>query len=197
MADGVFAVEAVVPPAFSAHKINLASFGNMVPHVHWHIIPRWQDDRHFPEPVWGRSIGGPPARPSVTNRNWPGVARPSEGTTNRPIKWIRPSTTCRWKSPDLRSGGGLSGATLWPILVLPSGKADAFPRHLAADTARARCIARTALPNRHAFATRFVERKWLAVTITVPRRWVMKGSYFQQVVGLAQDGQGLCPVCQP
>jgi diadenosine tetraphosphate (Ap4A) HIT family hydrolase len=26
----------------------------MVPHVHWHVIPRWHDDRHFPEPVWGR-----------------------------------------------------------------------------------------------------------------------------------------------
>ena len=50
----VFAVEAVVRQLFSPHKINLASFGNMVPHVHWHIIPRWQDDRHFPEPVWGR-----------------------------------------------------------------------------------------------------------------------------------------------
>ena len=39
----VFAVEAVVRQLFSPHKINLASFGNMVPHVHWHIIPRWQD----------------------------------------------------------------------------------------------------------------------------------------------------------
>jgi len=49
----VFAVESVVRQLFTPDKINLASFGNMVPHVHWHIIPRWQDDRHFPEPVWG------------------------------------------------------------------------------------------------------------------------------------------------
>ena len=49
----VFAVETVVRRLFAPDKINLASFGNMVPHVHWHIIPRWQDDRHFPEPVWG------------------------------------------------------------------------------------------------------------------------------------------------
>lgn len=49
----VFAVEGVVRRLFQPDKINLASFGNMVPHVHWHIIPRWQDDRHFPEPVWG------------------------------------------------------------------------------------------------------------------------------------------------
>jgi diadenosine tetraphosphate (Ap4A) HIT family hydrolase len=49
----VFAVEAAVRKLFMPDKINLASFGNMVPHVHWHVIPRWTDDRHFPEPVWG------------------------------------------------------------------------------------------------------------------------------------------------
>lgn len=50
----VFAVETVVRRLFSPDKVNLASLGNMTPHVHWHIIPRWQDDRHFPEPIWGR-----------------------------------------------------------------------------------------------------------------------------------------------
>lgn len=50
----VFAVEAMVRRLFAPDKINLASFGNMVPHVHWHIIPRWLDDRHFPAPVWGK-----------------------------------------------------------------------------------------------------------------------------------------------
>ena len=64
----VFVVEAVVRQLFSPHKINLASFGNMVPHVHWHIIPRWQDDRHFPEPVWGKAQReGGVARPVVSN----------------------------------------------------------------------------------------------------------------------------------
>ena len=50
----VFAVEAAVRQLFAPDKINLASFGNMVPHLHWHVIPRWTDDRHFPEPIWGR-----------------------------------------------------------------------------------------------------------------------------------------------
>ena len=64
----VFAVEAVVRQLFSPHKINLASFGNMVPHVHWHIIPRWQDDCHFPEPVWGKvQREGVVARALVSN----------------------------------------------------------------------------------------------------------------------------------
>lgn len=49
----VFGVEEVIRALFTPDKINLASFGNMTPHLHWHVIPRWLDDRHFPEPVWG------------------------------------------------------------------------------------------------------------------------------------------------
>ena len=64
----VFAVEAVVRRLFSPDKINLASFGNVVPHMHWHIIPRWRDDRHFPEPVWGSvRRDGEGARPVVSD----------------------------------------------------------------------------------------------------------------------------------
>ena len=48
------AVEQVVRQNFQPDKVNLASFGNMVPHLHWHIIPRWRDDPHFPEPIWGK-----------------------------------------------------------------------------------------------------------------------------------------------
>jgi diadenosine tetraphosphate (Ap4A) HIT family hydrolase len=50
----VFAVEGAVRKMLTPDKINLASLGNMTPHLHWHIIPRWQDDRHFPEPIWGK-----------------------------------------------------------------------------------------------------------------------------------------------
>ena len=49
----VFAVEMVLRHLYQPDKINLASFGNMTPHVHWHVIPRWENDRHFPYPVWG------------------------------------------------------------------------------------------------------------------------------------------------
>ena len=34
-------------------KINIASFGNYVPHVHWHIMARFSEDSYFPEPMWG------------------------------------------------------------------------------------------------------------------------------------------------
>lgn len=33
-------------------KINLAALGNMVPHLHWHVIARFDWDSHFPAPVW-------------------------------------------------------------------------------------------------------------------------------------------------
>jgi diadenosine tetraphosphate (Ap4A) HIT family hydrolase len=49
----VLTVEEVLRRLLSPDKINLASFGNVVPHLHWHVIPRWKDDKHFPEPVWG------------------------------------------------------------------------------------------------------------------------------------------------
>jgi diadenosine tetraphosphate (Ap4A) HIT family hydrolase len=49
----VFAVEDCVQRVMQPDKINLASLGNMTPHVHWHVIPRYVDDAHFPQPVWG------------------------------------------------------------------------------------------------------------------------------------------------
>lgn len=49
----VFAVEDALRAVLAPLKINLASFGNMTPHVHWHVIPRFADDAHFPQPVWG------------------------------------------------------------------------------------------------------------------------------------------------
>lgn len=49
----VFAVEEAVREAMRPDKVNLASLGNMTPHVHWHVVPRFGDDRHFPTPVWG------------------------------------------------------------------------------------------------------------------------------------------------
>ncbi|MCH9740448.1 MAG: HIT family protein [Epsilonproteobacteria bacterium] len=38
---------------FEPEKINIASFGNYVPHLHWHIMARFKNDSYFPEPMWG------------------------------------------------------------------------------------------------------------------------------------------------
>ena len=48
----VFAVETAVREIVQPDKINLASLGNVVPHVHWHVIPRWADDANFPDAIW-------------------------------------------------------------------------------------------------------------------------------------------------
>ena len=39
---------------FKPQKINIASFGNYVPHVHFHIMARFKEDSYFPEPMWGK-----------------------------------------------------------------------------------------------------------------------------------------------
>jgi Diadenosine tetraphosphate (Ap4A) hydrolase and other HIT family hydrolases len=56
-ANSVFAalifIEKTIRQLFNPDKINLASLGNVVPHLHWHIIPRYTTDRHFPNPIWG------------------------------------------------------------------------------------------------------------------------------------------------
>lgn len=39
---------------FLPDKINIASFGNYVPHVHFHIQARFKEDSYFPEPTWGK-----------------------------------------------------------------------------------------------------------------------------------------------
>ena len=51
----VLAVETSVRRVLNPDKINLACLGNMTPHVHWHIIPRWREDRCFPNPIWGQA----------------------------------------------------------------------------------------------------------------------------------------------
>ena len=33
-------------------KVNLAALGNLVPHLHWHVVARFTWDSHFPGPVW-------------------------------------------------------------------------------------------------------------------------------------------------
>jgi diadenosine tetraphosphate (Ap4A) HIT family hydrolase len=50
--QAVWAIEEAQREVMAPHKINVASLGNMTPHVHWHVIPRYQDDAQFPGPVW-------------------------------------------------------------------------------------------------------------------------------------------------
>ncbi len=53
--EAVWKTEQAVRDTMQPDKINLASLGNVVPHLHWHVIPRFQNDRHFPNPIWGEA----------------------------------------------------------------------------------------------------------------------------------------------
>ncbi len=64
----VFAVEQALRELMQPEKINLASLGNLVAHLHWHVIPRYRDDRHFPRPIWAEG-----AEPSRCPRGAPDV----------------------------------------------------------------------------------------------------------------------------
>ena len=50
----VFAVEEAVRHVMNPDKVNIASLGNMVPHIHWHVIPRFKDDAFFPGSAWSK-----------------------------------------------------------------------------------------------------------------------------------------------
>jgi diadenosine tetraphosphate (Ap4A) HIT family hydrolase len=52
----VFAAEVALREIFNPDKINLASLGNKTPHVHWHVIPRFENDNHFPNSHWGDAV---------------------------------------------------------------------------------------------------------------------------------------------
>lgn len=47
-------IEKEMIATFTPDKINIASFGNYVPHVHFHIQARFKNDSFFPEPTWGK-----------------------------------------------------------------------------------------------------------------------------------------------
>ena len=56
----VFSVEAAIRRVMHPDKVNLAALGNMVPHIHWHVIPRFRDDVFFPGSAWSNSLQATP-----------------------------------------------------------------------------------------------------------------------------------------
>lgn len=62
----VYVVEQAQREHLGTAKINLAQFGNQVPHLHWHIIPRWRDDPYFPDSAWSPA----PERNAEQQQRW-------------------------------------------------------------------------------------------------------------------------------
>jgi diadenosine tetraphosphate (Ap4A) HIT family hydrolase len=57
--EAVCQVELALREVMAPTKVNVASLGNVVPHLHWHVIPRFADDTHFPNPVWAPALRQP------------------------------------------------------------------------------------------------------------------------------------------
>lgn len=66
--DIVWHVETAVREVMDPAKVNVASLGNVVPHLHWHVIPRYVDDVHFPNPVWSTPVRDPDPKALAARR---------------------------------------------------------------------------------------------------------------------------------
>ena len=83
--DVVVAVETLIRQHLQPTKVNIASLGNAVPHVHWHVIARFDWDSHFPGAVWAAAqrpvdeqrIAGVLARRSALENDLGELGRPA------------------------------------------------------------------------------------------------------------------------
>jgi len=50
--DEVNRVAAALAAVFAPTKLNYELLGNMVPHMHWHLVPRFTSDPLWPRPIW-------------------------------------------------------------------------------------------------------------------------------------------------
>jgi diadenosine tetraphosphate (Ap4A) HIT family hydrolase len=54
--EDVIRVAAVLRRQLAPVRLNYACLGNLVTHVHWHVIPRYADDPEAQHPIWVRPL---------------------------------------------------------------------------------------------------------------------------------------------
>lgn len=52
--EAMLQIETTMLEYFKPKKINIAMFGNYLPHLHIHVMARFEEDSFFPEPMWGK-----------------------------------------------------------------------------------------------------------------------------------------------
>ena len=52
MWDALTRLEKAIINEMCPEKVNWAQFGTTVPHLHWHLIPRFRDDAAYPDSYW-------------------------------------------------------------------------------------------------------------------------------------------------
>lgn len=50
--EEVSQVAAALAACFQPDKLNYELLGNMVPHIHWHLVPRFRAESLWPRPIW-------------------------------------------------------------------------------------------------------------------------------------------------
>jgi diadenosine tetraphosphate (Ap4A) HIT family hydrolase len=50
--EDVCRVAAALDAVYRPTKMNYELLGNMVPHLHWHLVPRFAGDPLWPRPIW-------------------------------------------------------------------------------------------------------------------------------------------------
>lgn len=68
LSDLLCRIEQLLRARLQPAKINLASLGNVVPHLHWHVIARFPDDAQWPAPVWAPAQRETPAAVMAARR---------------------------------------------------------------------------------------------------------------------------------
>jgi diadenosine tetraphosphate (Ap4A) HIT family hydrolase len=53
--EEVSSVAAALSAVFQPDKINYELLGNMVPHIHWHLVPRFSSEPLWPRPIWAEN----------------------------------------------------------------------------------------------------------------------------------------------
>jgi len=51
--DTMLLIETEMIKYYKPEKVNIAMFGNYLPHLHIHVMARFKEDSFFPEPMWG------------------------------------------------------------------------------------------------------------------------------------------------
>jgi len=54
------AAEMAIAGAVKPDHMNVAALGNVIPHLHWHIIPRYRDDPRWGAPIWPTNLADMP-----------------------------------------------------------------------------------------------------------------------------------------
>ena len=54
--EAILECEKTMRKFYNPDKINIASFANYVPRVHFHIQARFKNDSFFPESMWGKKM---------------------------------------------------------------------------------------------------------------------------------------------